>query len=125
LVSLLLDTHTVLWWLAQMRLTDDVREEINDPGSSVFVSAATVWEVAIKVNLGKLETPESLVVAATEEGFQPLPISMEHAERAGSLPLHHKDPFDRLLIAQAQLDGLTIVTRDRAFDAYEVPVRRC
>jgi PIN domain nuclease of toxin-antitoxin system len=125
LVSLLLDTHTVLWWLAQMRLTDDVREEINDPGSSVFVSAATVWEVAIKVNLGKLETPESLVVATTEEGFQPLPISMEHAERAGSLPLHHKDPFDRLLIAQAQLEGHTIVSHDRAFDAYEVLVRRC
>lgn len=124
-MSLLLDTHAVLRWLGDVELGDDVREEINDPGTAVFVSAATVWEMATKVNLGKLDPPEPLIVAASEEGFEGLPISLEHAQRAGGLPLHHGDPFDRLLVAQAQLDGLTLVTRDCAFDAYDVAVRRC
>lgn len=124
-MNLLLDTHALLWWLGDVELGDEVREVINAPGPAPFVSAATVWEVAIKINLGKLDAPEPLVQAVTEEGFEPLPISFEHAERAGGLPLHHTDPFDRLLIAQAQVEGLTIVTRDRSFDAYEVAVLRC
>ncbi len=125
MVRLLLDTHAVLWWLAEVKLSDEVRQEINDPDTAVFVSAASGWEVAIKANLGKLDPPEPLVLAVKEEGFEPLPISLEHGERAGSLPLHHRDPFDRLLIAQAQLESLTLVSRDRAFDAYDVAVRRC
>lgn len=124
-MTLLLDTHAVLWWLASEELNEEVRERINDPEETVVVSAATVWEVAIKVASGKLEPPEPFTTAVIEEGFDPLAISFDHAERAGSLPLHHGDPFDRLLIAQAQIEGLTLVTRDRAFDAYDVAVLRC
>lgn len=124
-MSLLLDTHTALWWLGQLELSQDVRAVINDPATIVFVSAATVWEVAIKVKVGRLDAPEPFAQVAMEEGFEPLPISFEHAERAGGLPLHHTDPFDRLLIAQAQVEGLTLVSRDRHFDAYDVQVLRC
>lgn len=97
-------------------------ERISDPGVLVVVSAASVWEMAIKADLGKLRVEGSMVEHVAAEGFEPLPISLLHAERAGSLPLHHRDPFDRLLVAQAQLEHLTLVTRDPVFGDYEVDV---
>jgi PIN domain nuclease of toxin-antitoxin system len=91
----------------------------------VVVSAASIWEAAIKRALGKLDAPEPLGQTAQDEGFEPLAISSDHAELAAQLPQHHRDPFDRMLVAQAVIEGLTIVSRDPVFDAYDVPVMRC
>ncbi len=124
-MNLLLDTHTLLWWLAGRPLADDARDRIADAGTLVAVSAASIWEAAIKASLGKLRVPSSLADAVVDNGFEPLAISLAHAEAAGALPPHHRDPFDRMLIAQARAEGLTIVTRDPAFDAYEVAVLPC
>ena len=117
-MSLLLDTHVVLWWLDGTRLGAEVTDRIADPSELVVVSAASIWEASIKAALGKLETPEALSRAVVDEGFEPLPITFDHAERAGALPPHHRDPFDRMLAAQALIEGLTIVTHDPAFDPY-------
>ncbi len=87
-----------------------------------MVSAASVWEMSIKQALGRLQAPDDMVRWILAEDFEELPVRMVHARLAGALPRHHADPFDRLLIAQAQIEGLTIVTRDRAFEAYEVPL---
>ncbi len=124
-MRLLLDTHPLLWWLGETPMSTRAHAAIVDPAISVVVSAASIWEIAIKQAIGKLEVDGRVIDHTERHGFDPLPISFVHAELAGGLPLHHKDPFDRLLIAQAHLEGLTIVTRDRAFDAYEVPVLRC
>ncbi|MGH9040929.1 MAG: type II toxin-antitoxin system VapC family toxin [Acidimicrobiia bacterium] len=123
-MSLLLDTHVILWWLEGSTLREEVVDRIAHPGTLVVVSAASIWEAAIKQMLGKLDVPESLTGAVLDEGFEPLPITFDHAGRAGALPPHHRDPFDRMLIAQAAVEGLTIVTHDLAFDAYEVDVLR-
>jgi PIN domain nuclease of toxin-antitoxin system len=121
---LLLDTHAFLWWL-----TDDpalgagAKEAIADPGSAVYVSAATVWEIAIKEQIGRLEVLDADIVAEISANeFAELPVAARHAYRAGGLPQHHADPFDRMLIAQAQLEGLICVTCDPSFEAYGVPV---
>ena len=124
-MSLLLDTHALLWWLADDPLEPAARARIADPGELVRVSAVSLWEIAIKRALGKLEAEASLVSQVRDGGFEPLPITGDHGERAGALPLHHRDPFDRMLVAQAQAESLTLVTRDRAFDAYEVELLRC
>jgi PIN domain nuclease of toxin-antitoxin system len=123
-MSLLLDTHVVLWWLEGARLEEDLVRRIADPGALVMVSAASIWEASIKTALGKLDTPESLAGAVIEEGFEPLPITFDHAARAGELPMHHGDPFDRMLVAQSEIEGLTIVTHDPAFDPYGIPILR-
>ena len=88
----------------------------------MVVSAASIWEASIKRAKGKLRTTDDLAAAVAAEPFEPLPISLEHAERAGSLPALHGDPFDRMLVAQAQTEDLTLVTRDRVFDSYDVPL---
>jgi PIN domain nuclease of toxin-antitoxin system len=124
-VKLLLDTHAVLWWLADAGLTDDALDAVADPANLVYVSAASVWEAGIKARLGKLDIPEPLEVAFRDDGFEPLPVTFEHAARAAVLPDHHRDPFDRMLVAQADLEGLTIVTRDRAFAPYDVRTLAC
>lgn len=124
-MRLLLDTHALLWWLAREHLVEAVKDRIADPGTDVLVSAVCCWEVAIKQAAGKLVPPEPVSRAVRAGGFEPLPITLEHGERAGSLPRHHGDPFDRMLVAQAQLEGLTLVTRDRVFDAYDVALLRC
>jgi PIN domain nuclease of toxin-antitoxin system len=124
-VSLLLDTHALLWWLAGEHLDTTVTERISDPTELVVVSAASIWEASVKEALGKLTVPEPLPVVVAEDGFETLPITLDHAQRAGELPPHHRDPFDRMLIAQAQIEGLTIVTRDHAFEAYDVHVLPC
>lgn len=120
-MNLLLDTHVVLWALVQPhRLRDDVRVLITDPAHAVHVSAATVWEIEIKRAVGKLSAPDGFAAECADRGFDGLPIDLVHAERAGRLPPHHSDPFDRMLIAQAIEDDLVLVSDDRAFDAYDV-----
>ncbi len=122
-MKLLLDSHVFLWWLADdSRLEDTAGSEISDPESLVFVSAATIWELTIKAALGRLESGNTdLVEEITENGFVELAITARHAEHAGRLPRHHDDPFDRMLVAQAMVEGLTCVTRDREFSKYAVP----
>ena len=119
-MSLLLDTHVVLWWLGQdPGLSEEARNTIaSDP--QVFVSAATAWEIAIKQNTGKLRSPADLEAQLARHSFEHLPITLAHALRAGSLPKHHNDPFDRMLVAQAAIEGLTLVTRDSRIARYGV-----
>jgi PIN domain nuclease of toxin-antitoxin system len=119
-VRLLLDTHALLWWLADEGLTDQARDAIADPDNLVMVSAASAWEISIKKALGKLSAPDDLERQVEESGFTPLSISVTHVVAAGQLPRHHDDPFDRMLIAQAYAEGLTIVTRDKRFADYNV-----
>ena len=120
---LLLDAHALLWWLADdPELTASTRSAIADPATDVLVSAVTIWEVEIKRALGKLKAPDGLVQVITDSGFGILPITGDDAERAGRLIPHHRDPFDRMLVAQAARLDAFVVSRDAAFAAYEVHV---
>jgi PIN domain nuclease of toxin-antitoxin system len=119
-VRLLLDTHALLWWLDDEGLTTQARDAIADPANLVVVSAASAWEISIKKALGKLAAPDDLAQQVLAGGFLPLPVSIAHGVAAGQLARHHEDPFDRMLIAQAYAEGLTIVTRDKRFDVYGV-----
>jgi PIN domain nuclease of toxin-antitoxin system len=103
------------------KLPEEARTAIAE-AEIVFVSAASAWEAAIKSSLGRLEIPGPMEAGVLDSGFERLPITFAHVERTATLPLHHRDPFDRLLVAQAQAEGLTLVTHDRAMGAYEVPV---
>jgi PIN domain nuclease of toxin-antitoxin system len=123
---LLLDTHAWLWWLkGSSALGPQARARIASGDADVWISAASAWEIAIKVALGRLDLGEPPDVClpreAARSGFRSLAITVEHAARVGRLPEHHRDPFDRLLIAQAQADGLTIVTSDPMIPKYGVP----
>jgi PIN domain nuclease of toxin-antitoxin system len=121
-MKLLLDTHVFLWWDSKDgHLPGALRSSIASLENEVFVSAVTVWEIAIKRASGKLTFAGSAARAIEEHGFQPLAIMVAHAEWAGSLPQLHRDPFDRLLVAQAQLEGLTLVTIDAQILHYQVP----
>ncbi len=124
-MRLLLDSHAYLWWLANdARLPAAARAAIADSRSIVHVSAATIWELAIKAALGRLDTGGAdLTDEIAANGFVELPITARHASEAGALPRHHDDPFDRMLIAQALSEELVLVTRDRAFRAYEVAIQ--
>lgn len=123
-MNLLLDTHALLWWYDDQYLLREVaRIAVSDPENTVYVSAVTAWEIAIKRAKKKLEASEKLndlpgLMHAA--GFMPLPIHIEHGQIAGALPPVHQDPFDRMLIAQAQLENLTLVTRDSVFTQYEI-----
>lgn len=122
---LLLDTHALLWWIAgDAHLSRAARRAIADESATVFVSAASAWEVATKVRLGKLSDPfgvsDALGAHVAAQGFHELPITLQHGRRAGNLPGPHKDPFDRMLIAQALGDGLTVVSNETIFDAYGI-----
>ena len=113
-MTLLLDTHVFLWWLDDpLLLSKAARKAISDGKNTVYVSAAVAWEIAIKRALGKLDAPDDLEAVMTANRFQPLPVTIPHALAVGSLPPHHRDPFDRLLIAQARHEGLKLVSRDR------------
>jgi PIN domain nuclease of toxin-antitoxin system len=121
----LFDTHALIWWLSDdVLLTRAVRATIADTQNELLVSAATAWEIAIKHQLGKLPKVADLISDFSSrierEGFQLLPISAEHAIRAGLLPIPHKDPFDRMLIAQCQAEGVPIISNEARFDAYGV-----
>jgi len=120
-VTHLLDAHAFLWWLADDRRLSPAAN-IAIEGGHCFVSAVTVWEIAIKRALGKLDAPADLLDAIEREGFDELLMTAAHGEAAGALPAHHRDPFDRMLVAQAKAERLTVVTVDPAFAAYGVPV---
>jgi PIN domain nuclease of toxin-antitoxin system len=121
-MRLLLDTHVVIWWLADdPTLSEEVKLLLDDEPDA-FLSAATVWEIAIKQELGKLAEPPDLAERARDAGFQELSITAGHAIEAARLPMIHRDPFDRMLVAQARLEDLTIVTRDPAIQKYDVTV---
>jgi PIN domain nuclease of toxin-antitoxin system len=129
-VNLLLDTHALLWFLADdHHLRPAARQLMADPLNDVFVSAASAWEIAIKSGLGKLAVPPDIAtwlpVQLSTARLIPLPISVLHAAAVERLPPHHADPFDRLLIAQASAEHLTIVTRDPQFERYDVRLIRC
>ena len=122
-MNLLLDTHTLLWWLADdAALKADAREAIGDASNMIYVSAASAWEISIKKALGKLDAPDDLHAALVANHFQPLPITIQHGTSAGRLPRHHDDPFDRMLIAQAQAEQLTLITHDTMFRSYGIPI---
>ena len=122
-MKVLLDTHTLLWWLAEDEtLSTKARRVIASPKTTVYVSAASAWEIAVKKALGKLQAPDDLVAALFTNRFQHLPVTIEHALYAGSLPRYHDDPFDRMLVAQALMEKLTIITRDKSIPAYNPAV---
>jgi PIN domain nuclease of toxin-antitoxin system len=120
-LRLLLDTHAALWWLAgDERVSEVAAAHLTDETNLVLLSAAVVWEVAIKRALGKLDSPESLERTLLGAGVQPLPISLEHAAAVEHLPWHHRDPFDRILVAQAMTERAAIVSTDGALSPYAV-----
>ena len=120
-MSFLLDTHIVLWWLSDDPLLPSAaREAIASADSEVLVSAATAWEIALKQAAGRLEAPADLLEAVEANDFETLPITAAHAIAAGALPPHHSDPFDRMLIAQARAESLTLISVDIRFPRYDV-----
>lgn len=123
-MRLLLDTHVVLWWLADEidRLSDRARRTLDDPTVNAVVSAVSVWEIAIKRGLGKLTAPDDVVGQLSNSPVELLPITAHHADAVSALDDHHRDPFDRLLIAQSRLERLPIVTADESFADYGVQV---
>lgn len=120
----LLDTHVLLWWLDDApELGPRCKELIADPRNQIYVSAATTWEISINKALGKLAAPDDIDSIVEDEGFSKLPISLYHGQLAGSLPLLHRDPFDRMLIAQAQAEGLILLTSDNNIGLYNLCLR--
>jgi PIN domain nuclease of toxin-antitoxin system len=120
-VSLLLDTHILLWWLSDDPLLPTAaREAIASPEREVLISAATAWEIALKQAAGRLDAPDDLLEAVEANDFKTLPITAAHAVAAGALPPHHSDPFDRMLIAQARAESLTLISVDNRFPRYDV-----
>jgi len=120
-MNLLLDTHVLLWWLDDNpTLLIKAKEAIADGGNMVFVSVATIWEIRIKHALGKLKIPANFRNVLEQQAFEMLSITADHAHLIGELPAHHRDPFDRMLIAQALFEGFTLITRDSRFKRYKV-----
>lgn len=125
-MSLLLDTHVFLWWVGEPeRLSNDARAAIARPDTPVFVSAASAWEIAIKRFLGRIDLrDEEFDYGLRESRFIELPVSARHGLLAGALPPHHRDPFDRMLVAQAMTEGLHLVTHDRTIMDYDIPTMK-
>ena len=120
-MRVLLDTHILLWWLADdPALPERASGVIANADTAVVVSAATAWEIAIKKAIGRLEAPDDLLDALDDNGFDQLPITAPHTLAAGELPAHHSDPFDRMLIAQARMERVILVSVDDRFSAYDV-----
>ncbi len=124
-MRLLLDTHALLWWLGgDTALSQVAKRAINDESNDIHVSAASVWEIATKFCLGRLAVGDEVALDAKSvidgQGFLGLPVSIAHGQAAGALPGPHKDPFDRMLIAQAMLDDMILVSNERPFDLYGV-----
>jgi PIN domain nuclease of toxin-antitoxin system len=118
-MRLLLDTHILLWWLADSpSLSHRARELIAEPDNAVFVSAVSLWEIRLKQSLGKLQLPADFDERLAGESFENLPLLADHTREVASLPWHHRDPFDRMLIAQARAARLTFVTADRIASHY-------
>jgi PIN domain nuclease of toxin-antitoxin system len=122
-VRLLLDTHAALWLLSgDARLGPDASRHLQDESNQLVLSAVVVWEVAVKRSLGKLTAPDGFAEAMLSGGAQPLAVTIDHAAAVEHLPWHHRDPFDRVLVAQAQVERATLVSGDPAVAAYGVPV---
>jgi len=120
-VKVLIDTHVFLWWDRQLRsIRRPLRAAIEDEANDIFVSAASIWEIAIKRAIGKLRFDRPIVAAVLALGFEILPVAGAHAAHAGGLPPHHSDPFDRLIIAQAYLERMILGTQDRRMGPYGV-----
>jgi PIN domain nuclease of toxin-antitoxin system len=122
-MNLLLDTHVLLWWLDDNPgLSRRARTVIADGNNLVFVSAAVIWEIQIKHVLGKLKIPKNFRKVLDQQGFELLDITVEHAYAVGNLPLYHRDPFDRILVVQAKLENMILVSRDKRIKKYKVPL---
>ncbi len=119
-MRVLLDTQVVLWWMTDdKRLSQQAERVIADPDNGIFVSAASIWEVAIKVGLGRIKgNVEAIVAAIHPSGFTELPITGQHAAQVSKLPLHHRDPFDRILIAQSLSEPMRFMTHDHTLAKY-------
>ncbi|PVE20375.1 PIN domain nuclease [Microvirga sp. KLBC 81] len=126
-MRLLLDTHALLWWLAgDSRIESKAQDLITDPANDILVSAVSLWEIVVKVRVGKLEADITEIVAAIDaQGFEMLDIHPKHLEELVGLPMHHKDPFEHLLIAQAITEGLTFLSQDKHTSAYPVAHATC
>jgi PIN domain nuclease of toxin-antitoxin system len=123
-VKLLLDTHLLLWWLSNSRhLPAQARQLIGDPNNTIFVSAVSLWEVWLKSSIGKLRVPSGFAKKLAAEPFEDLPLRAEHTPAVAMLEWHHRDPFDRMLIAQARSENLLLLTADSALGAYGGMVR--
>jgi PIN domain nuclease of toxin-antitoxin system len=121
MMKLLLDTHILIWWLSEAsRLSQTEIDLITDADNFIFVSAATAWEIAVKKMIGKLEAPNDLPAALGINNFLELPITIEHSQKLYQLPLHHNDPFDRIMVAQAMSEDLTFMTRDAKIALYDI-----
>ena len=120
-MRLLLDTHVLIWWDEGAGLSPASVQAIQQ-ADQVYVSAVSGWEISIKSALGRLETKRSVIEAARDSGFEELPVRLLHTQALADLPPHHRDPFDRMLVAQARHEGLTLVTRDAALGAYDVRI---
>ena len=118
-MRLLLDTHVLIWWDEGDRLSKAADVAIRE-ADQVYVSAVSGWEIAIKASLGRIKPRRTVAEAAADSGFEELPLLLRHTETLAGLPWHHRDPFDRALVAQAVVEGLTIVTRDAALRPYRV-----
>jgi PIN domain nuclease of toxin-antitoxin system len=123
-VRLLVDTHVLLWSAeTPEKLSAAARRELQDASNALFFSAASIWEIAVKISVGKLNlsmSPGRLVESLTNSDFTELSITSSHAAKVASLPLHHRDPFDRLLVAQAEIEQLVLVSKDDGLDAYGI-----
>ncbi len=122
-MNLFLDTHVLLWWLDDSpHLSEAGRNAIAAVDNLIVVSAVVIWEIRIKQKLGKLEIAPNFYRVIKDQGFELLSITADHAYASGELPMHHRDPFDRMIIAQAKLEGLRVVTHDTVFKRYDIPV---
>lgn len=122
-MNLLLDTHAVLWWLNDdPTLSEAARIAISDPENTVYLSAVVVWEMRIKQGIGKLDLPDDFEEVLNGQAFSALPVTVGHAHAIAGLLSIHRDPFDRMLVAQAVVEGMTIVTRDRNIAEYGIDV---
>ena len=119
--KLLLDTQVFLWWLNDdQRLGNEAKELISNQNNEIFISAVSGWEISIKRRLGKLKAPEYLNEIVEKAGFEHLPVTFLHGETAVGLPMYHRDPFDRMLVAQAQVEGLILISSDKLISRYEI-----
>lgn len=122
-MRVLLDTHVLIWWDEGARLSREANRAIRD-AEQVYVSAVSGWEIAIKAALGRIHPKRTITEAVAESGFEELPVRLRHAEEIARLPSHHSDPFDRMLVAQARVEGLKLVTRDKPLESYGVKIIR-
>ena len=120
-MNLVIDTHTLLWWLMDSpKLTNKTTKVISSNKNHVYVSSITIWEIGIKKSIGKLDAPDNIVEAVTDSGFITLPFNLEHADLAGKLKNHHKDPFDRAIVAQCQIENLSLLSCGSTLKQYEI-----